>query len=319
MTADLSRFARGRRRSSGNSAVRISISFTGRAPSYGAIAGVVATMTIVCSAFSAPEDLPDHLRDRGHGVPASIFGTYLAPGELAIYPYAAYFRDHDLEYNPHKLGYDENREHRGRYRASAMQLWIGYGVSSRLAVEVETALIDATLDKASDDHSQLPDRLHQSGFTDLEGQVRLRVLEEAMHRPELFAFAEITAPSQRRKRLIGDREWDLKPGLGVARGFSWGTFTVKSSVEYTRDDSSLNIGETTLEYLRRLTPSIRLFAGIEGGEGGAPDEWELDTGIQVRASRSIFVKVDNAVALSSKAMDWAPSAGLMFRFDTTGR
>ena len=39
----------------------------------------------------APEKLPVYLRDRGRNViPTSMFGTYVKPGELLIYPFFEY-------------------------------------------------------------------------------------------------------------------------------------------------------------------------------------------------------------------------------------
>jgi hypothetical protein len=251
------------------------------------------------------------LHDRGTGIPASIFGTYIRRGQLLVYPFFEYSRDHNVEYNPAKLGYGLNREFRGKFASSAAQIFFGYGLSDRLAVELEAAHVNATLEKSPLDASTLPDRLRQSGVTDVEGQLRLRLMEENDRRPEVFAFAEITAPTQTDKRLIGDVEWDFKPGIGAVRGYSWGTVTARGTVEYTRDDKSLNVGEVALEYLKLLTPSVRLFLGVEGGEGGAPDEWSLNSGVQWRLTDVVCVKLDNALALSSKATDWAPVVGLL--------
>jgi hypothetical protein len=255
---------------------------------------------------------PGRLSDRGAGVPASMFGAYIERGQLLIFPFFEYARDRDREYNPAKLGFGLDREFRGRYRSSAGQLFVGYGLTDRLALEVEGACIGAELRKSPADPSTLPARIRQSGLTDLEGQVRLRLMDENGRRPEIFAFAEVTAPSQKRERLIGDEDWDLKPGVGVVKGYRWGTVTLRSSLEYTREDRSLNVGETAVEYLKRLSPSLRLHLAVEGGEGGAPDEWDFVPGLQWRVTDQVFLKFDNALGLSSKATDWAPALGVLF-------
>jgi hypothetical protein len=55
---------------------------------------------------------------------------------------------------------------------------------------------------------------------------------------------------------------------------------------------------------------LAVYAGVEGTE----DEIELITETQWSLSRDVTLKVNNAFGLSSKAADWAPELGLMFRF-----
>jgi hypothetical protein len=102
------------------------------------------------------------------------------------------------------------------------------------------------------------------------------------------------------------------PGLGLIRGYSWGTVTLRGVLEYTREDKSLNVGEVAAEYLKRLSPALRLGLALEGGEGGAPDEWSLNSDLQWRVADGVFLKVDNGLGLSSKASDWAPALGFLF-------
>ena len=83
-------------------------------------------------------------------------------------------------------------------------------------------------------------------------------------------------------------------GTGVIRGFSWGTMVVKASVEYSMEENKFEIGEMAIEYLKRLSPHWRIYVGLEGAE----DE----------------IKFNNAFGVTSKATDWAPEIGIMFRF-----
>jgi hypothetical protein len=131
---------------------------------------------------SAPSE-PVYLRDRGPGVATSLFGTYVRRGEWLIYPFLEYYRDHDFEYAPEELGAVGALDVRGRYRATEGLLFIAYGLTDNLAVEIETAVIDASLDTAPDDHSALPDRLEESGLGDIEGQIRWRWRTETANRP----------------------------------------------------------------------------------------------------------------------------------------
>ena len=146
----------------------------------------------------------------------------------------------------------------------------------------------------------------------------MRLAPETGGRPEVFGFVEITAPSQRHKLLIGNPDWDFRPGIGVIRGFSWGTMTFRTTFEYNREISAISepahvdVGETSIEYLRKLSAGLRLNLGVEGGEGGAPDEWQLRTGLQARITKGASLRLDNSVGVSSKAPDWTPQVGLMF-------
>jgi len=272
---------------------------------------LVALLGIARQAEGQDSALPKYLRDRGTGVPASIFGTYIRRGELLVYPFLAYTRDHNREYNPTEFGFPVNQDFKGKFRSTAEQLFIGYGVTDWLAIEFEAAHTKATLDKSSSDPSGVPTRIEESGFNDFEGQIRVRLMQEGAHRPEVFGWVEMVAKSQSKKLLINEPVWDLKPGLGVGRGFGFGTVTVKIAAEYNREEGHPILGEVTIEYLKRLSPSFQLFLAIEGGEGGAPDEFDLVSGLQVRITDRLFFKFDNAIGLSPKAPDWAPQVGLM--------
>ena len=166
-------------------------------------------------------------RDTGGGIPTSIFGTYIEPGQLLVYPYFEYSRDRNQEYQPGTPGLPKDQTLRARYES---------------------------------------------------------------------------------------KEWNLMPGLGVARGLGWGTVTFQTTVEYTRDDHALNLGETAIEYLRRLSPSSRLYSDIEGGEGGGPDEWVWTAGLQYRIEDGVVLNLDNGAGLMSKANDWALRIGVQLTF-----
>ena len=274
---------------------------------------ITTLLGFVVAAQAAGQESPSwRSRDRDNGIPASIFGTYLNRGELLIYPFYAYSQDHDREYQPIKLGYGLIEDHRGRYWDNSQQIFIGYGVTDRIAVEVEAGYIRALLHKDPTDTSATPSRIEESGFADIEGQLRLRLATETDGRPELFGYLELTAPSRRRDVLIGDRLWSLRPGLGLIRGFAWGTMTVRVNAEYNREAAHWDLGEFSIEYLKRLSPSWRVNLAFEGGETGAFDEWELISGLQWRLSDLVFLKLDNAVGLAPKATDWAPQIGVMF-------
>lgn len=258
----------------------------------------------------------EYLQDRGAGIPLSLFGTYAEKGELLVYPFYEFSRDRNREYQPAEFGFGSEQDFRGKFRSSAGQIFVAYGLTDRLALEFEAALMSAALEKSPHDAFATPVRIEESGFTDLEGQLRWRWRNENDRRPEIFSYLEITVPSQKGKLLIGDPDWDFRPGIGLIKGFAWGTVTVRTDLEYNKEPDVLDVGETAIEYLKRLSPAWRLYLGIDGGEGGAIDEWDLISGLQWRVTDFAFVKVDNALGISSKATDWAPEVGILFLFPT---
>ncbi len=257
-------------------------------------------------------NLPAYLQDRGTGIQTSLFGTYINRGQLLIFPFFEYSRDNNREYQPAKLGFGLNEDFRGKYRDSREQFFIAYGLTDRMALEFEGAVVRASLEKSATDSSATPAKIEENGVADLEGQVRFRLLTEGNRKPEIFGFLEITAPFQKDKVLIGERDWDFRPGLGIIKGFSWGTLIFRTDVEYNREAKGLDFGETSVEYLKRLLPAWCVYLGIEGGETGAMDEWGFNSGVSWRINDLVLLKFDNAVGISAKATDWEPRLGVIF-------
>jgi hypothetical protein len=252
---------------------------------------------------------PDRLRDRGEGLPTSMFGTYVRKGEVLVYPFFEHYRDRNFEYKPEELGAVGEEDYRGRYRANEALFFVAVGLSDRLAVEFEAAVIRATLDKSAVDRSSLPRRIDESGLGDIEGQVRWRWRAETAGGPEVFSYAEAVLPHATNKVLIGTSGWELKYGTGVVRGYGWGTLTARAAVEYSEASSShVDSGEYAVEYLRRLSPTWRVYAGVEGTQ----DEVSVIGEIQWHISDRAFVRVNSGVGLTSKATDWAPEIGVVF-------
>lgn len=248
---------------------------------------------------------------RQAGVLTSMWGTYVARGQLLIFPFYSASVDHNFEYQPLRLGYGLAEDFEARFRQSSAQLFLAYGVSDRLALELETGVTRAVFHKSAADTSATPARIEESGLADVEGQIRWRTVPESGRRPEIFTFLEITAPVARNKVLIGDRVWDLRPGVGVIRAFSWGTLVSRVTVEYNHDDRLWDLGEFSIEYLKRLSPAWHVNAAFEGGETGAMDEWTLVTGAQWQVRPGWIVRFDQAVGLFPKATDWEPQVGVM--------
>jgi hypothetical protein len=264
---------------------------------------------LVCTMALQAQAPPSYLRDRGTGVRMSMLGTYVRQGELLVYPFFEYYADHNLEYKPSELGYGLRTDYRGRFRASEGILYLAYGITPDLAVEVEGAVIAAELRKSPDDLATVPARVRESGLGDVEGQIRWRAQRESDTRPEIWTFFETVFPLQRTRHIIGTQDWEFAAGFGLTKGYRWGTMTLRASAEYT--DGQLDAGEYAIEYMRRLSPSWRVITAFEGTQ---VDEVSLLTEIQWHLSRRAYVKLNNGWGLTPNATDFAPEVGILFTF-----
>lgn len=280
--------------------------------------------SIVCSSLLATaavaarpsrgysQDLPVYLRDRGRGIPTSQFGTYVNKGQFLIYPFYEYYYDSNFEYEAGDFGLGTPgsaariQEFRGRYEAHEGILFLAYAFSDRLAIELEGGVISAKLDKAAND-TILPARLDQSGLSDIEGQIRWRWNFESEKTPEFFNYFETVFPTGDKDSLIGTSDWEFKLGVGLVKGYRWGTMTVRASVEYSNAESKFASGEYAVEYLKRVSDRFRLFAMMEGSE----DEISLIPEVQWFLRRNVFLKAAAGFGITSKSTDFAPEIGIM--------
>ena len=275
------------------------------------VAIVAATIAFIAlSNVAAQDDLPYYLKDRGTGIPLSMFNTFIDKGEFICYLYYEYYHDQDSEYKPEEFGYNLGQDFHGRYRAHEGLIFLSYGLTERLALELEAAVITATQYKADDDTSDMPNKLEESGLGDVESQLRWRWMEETASRPEVFSYYETVFPLQKDKRLIGTQDWELKLGTGVMKGFHWGTMTLRLAAEYNAGENKGELGEYALEYLKRVSKLIRFYIGVEGTQ----DEVEAIADLQFHISPNAFIRINNAFGVTSKATDYAPELGVLFHF-----
>ena len=266
---------------------------------------ICALACVVPSALAAQHD-------RGNGIRTSMIETYVEPHQLLIYPFGAYTWDHNFEYQPNMFGFPSDEDFRGPYKSTEAALFLAYGVTDWLAVELEGSLITADFEKSPADTFATPPTLHESGLADIAGSLRLRFVRERGSRPEFFGSVEVLPPQHGGKVLIGDAAWDVKSEIGAVRQYRWGTMTFRTTIEYNRGDKHWDLGETSLEYLRRLSPAWRVLVGIEGGEGGALDDYGLTAAAHWRIARGLDLKFFNAVGLMPKATDWEVQLGLLW-------
>jgi len=247
------------------------------------------------------------LHDRGSGIPTSMFGIYVEKGQLLVYPFLEYYSDKDLEYKPSDFGSATAIDYRGRYRAFEKLLFVSYGFSDRLAAEFEVSAITARLEKSPQDTSDLPARVRESGLGDVEGQVRYRWNRETASRPELYSWAEVVLPHDKKKGLIGTAQFETTFGTGAIKGFRFGTVTVNGWIG--RSEGSFDPG-MSIEYLRKLSARFSAYTGIEANQ----DEVEWIAELQIQLTRRARLKLNNSFGLTSKATDWGPEIGIVFSF-----
>jgi len=273
----------------------------------------ILLITIVPAAASAAgeEGNVPHLRDRGNGIATSLFGTYVAKGELLVYPFYEYTQNEDQEYKPSELGFAGDHDYRGRYTEHEALIFLSYGASENVAFEFESALYSsATQRKAKQDTSAVPARLEESGFGDTQAEIRWRWLKETPGRPEFWSYFEAVFPFQKHRVLIGTQDWELIQGFGLTRGFPFGTLTARVSASYTAEDKTVIFGEYALEYLKRLSPRWRIVLAVEGEQ----DEVAAIAEAQLRISSRGLLKLNNGFGITSKAPELAPEIGIVFSF-----
>lgn len=240
-----------------------------------------------------------------------MFGTYIRKGDFIVYPYWEYYLDNDREYTPAELGFGLERDFRGRYRESEYLFFLAYGLTDSIAVQTELAGATASLVKAAADPSRLPARIEESGLTSFETQLRWRWTKETERRPEIWGYADVVYPINRKKVLLGSDGFDIEVGTGVTRGFAWGTMTARAAVLYESASSTRwGLGEYGVEYLKRVSPAWRLFAALQGHG----NEVTAITEAQWHLTRHVFIRFNQEIGLTSRANDWEPQLGVLFTF-----
>lgn len=123
----------------------------------------------------------------------------------------------------------------------------------------------------------------------------------------MFSYFEYVLPLQRDRNLIGTSDWELKLGTGLVKELSLGTITVRAAMEWDGASGTLAAGEYALEWLKRVSPSVRLFLAVEGSE----DEAELIPVLLWSPHPRVALHLNSAFGVTSKAEDWAPEIGVM--------
>ena len=276
-----------------------------------ALAGAFSlSLVLVSQTLADDSNLPVYLRDRGEGVPTSLFGTYVRNRELLVYTFYEYTINKDTEYKPSELGYVGETDYRGKRTETEGLIFLSYGISENWALELESALYSKTTQqKAADDPSLLPKELTESGLGDTQAEIRWRWIKETERRPELFSYFETVFPFQKDKVLIGTQELELILGFGLIKGWNAGTLLARASAVKV-PDTDIQADEFSLEYLKRFSPSFRGDLAVEGVQ----DEWSGIAEAQWFFRPNMFLKLNSGFGLTEKAPDFAPEVGVVFSF-----
>jgi hypothetical protein len=275
------------------------------------IAPAIAFLAAAAPARGEESTSPPYLADRGPGIPTSLFGTYVEPGQWLVYPFYEYTRTPKYEYHPSELGFTGSTDFLGKTFEHEALLFVSYGLSDRLAFEVEGALYSKVrFEKAPEDPSDVPPVIEESGFGDLDMQLRWRWREETEKRSELYSFFELTPPLQSNKTFLGTQDWEGALGFGYIRGHTWGTLNGRIAVAYDGEDSRVELGEYAIEYLKRVSERWRFVATIEGES----EEVALIGEAQWFFSPRAVLKLNCGFGLTTQAPDIAPEVGVLFHF-----
>lgn len=280
------------------------------------VRGMVSAVVVLTCGMVSPLRAQEtaaapYLADRGPGLSTSLFGTYVESGELLVYPFYEYTEAGTFEYQPRELGFVGSDDFIGELVEHEYLLFLAYGISDRLAVELEGAVYTkATFDKAPDDPSAVPTHFEESGLGDVETQLRWRWRAETADRPELFSFVKVVFPFQKDKVLVGTSDWEGEVGFGAVRGFRWGTVTGRATIAWDGEDQKVELGEYAVEYLKRVSPAWRLVASLEGESEDIVVVGEAQWHFSPRG----FVKLNCGFGITEKAEDLAPEVGVLFRF-----
>ena len=281
------------------------------------IAAYLVAIAFLCGAIPSraaePLRLPAYLSDRGDGIPTSLFGTYIQEKEFLFYPFYEYTRTPNFEYEPTELGFTGNQEFEGGKLVEREALvFFAYAFNDSLAIEFESALYSsAHFTKASNDNTNVPSDIRESGLGDTEINIRWRYRKETATRPEVTFFFQTVFPFQKNKKLLGTQDWEFAPGIVLTKGYPFGTLALRLSLEYETGENKVEFDEWAIDYVKRLSPDWRVVLSLEGEQA---DEVSIIGEEQYTLSKNAVLKVNSGFGLVEKAPDFAPEIGVLFRF-----
>lgn len=266
------------------------------------------------AAAAGMEPLPDYLRDRGTGIPTSLFGSFIAEDEVWVYLFYEYVLEDRFEYNPDDFGYEPDEDFLGKGHLHQALVFLGWGITDSLMLELEMSAYDhQTVERSDRDHGTGPRDLVESGLGTVEGQLRYRIMKETETWPDLYTFIGWELPFQRTKHFIGASEWELFWGLGLVKGFKWGTINLYCNpFVWLPESEEESFGSVGFDYIKRLGEHWRLVLAAESS-GGIQD-WSAIGEVQYHVNDRLYFKFNCGFGLTEDEPVIAPEVGVMFRF-----
>lgn len=280
------------------------------------IAAYLVAIAFLCGAIPSraaePLPMPAYLSDRGDGIPTSLLGTYIREKEFLSYPFYEYTRTPKFEYEPDELGFPGDGEYIGKLVEREGLVFFAYAFNDSLAIEFESALYSsAHFTKASNDNTNVPSDIRESGLGDTEINIRWRYLKETATRPEVTFFFQTVFPFQKNKKLLGTQDWEFAPGIVLTKGYPFGTLALRLSLEYETGENKVEFDEWAIDYVKRLSPDWLVVLSLEGEQA---DEVSIIGEVQYTLSKHAVLKINSGFGLVEKAPDFAPEIGVLFRF-----
>jgi hypothetical protein len=196
---------------------------------------------------SGQRQLPRYLADRGDGIATSMFGEYVAVGELLVYPFYEFTSFQQMEYKPAELGFGVDQDFRGKFREHEANFFLAYSASDRFALEVESALFTwAKLWKDPADPSAMPAAIQESGFGDTQAEIRYRFGTKPRRARKSSPIWKSTFRSSAIARSSAPRRGPINSAPGRSRG---------SRLEPWRRERRANTTKRTSRLSSASTPS----------------------------------------------------------------
>ena len=109
---------------------------------------------------------------------------------------------------------------------------------------------------------------------------------------------------------LGNQEWVVVPGIGLIKGYAWGTLNGRFSLEYAPEEGLVEAGEYGLEYLKRLSSVWRTVAVVEGSGDAISSAFEA----QWFVAPEVFAKFNIGFGLTPPADDFGYETGIVAYF-----
>ncbi len=196
-----------------------------------------------------------------------LFGAFIKEGQKAAYLFYEYETNEEEEYTPKELGFPGTTELFGKSTKHEALLFLGYGLTDRVALELEAALWskEELITSPHDESGAGPSsKIEESGLGEVEAQARYLLNVPTKDQAQYYGYSEVIFPFQKNKKLIGASDWKVVQGLGAYKSFGQGLLLGRFSIAYDFGESDLELAEYAIEYYKDISSNRRYVVAIEG-------------------------------------------------------